>query len=64
MAYLDIQNIYNFESELPENVTRLEDENGNPIVITDGNGVERYQLKTLKNLTGTVLPSIGIIFEF
>lgn len=64
MVYLDIQNIYNFESELPENVARVEGENGSPIIITGEDGIERYQLKTLKNLTGSVLPSIGIIFEF
>jgi outer membrane receptor for ferrienterochelin and colicin len=64
MAYLDIQNIYNFESQLPDNVIRQEGENGQPIVFTDDNGVERYQLKTLKNLTGSVLPTIGLIFEF
>ncbi len=64
MAYLDIQNIYNFESQLPDNVIRQEDENGQPIVFTDDNGVERYRLKTLENLTGSILPTIGLIFEF
>jgi hypothetical protein len=64
MAYLDIQNIYNFESQLPDNVIRQEGENGQPIVFTDDNGVERYKLKTLENMTGSVLPTIGLIFEF
>lgn len=64
MAYLDIQNVYSFESQLPDNVIRVEDQNGQPIIFTDMNGVERYQLKTIENLTGTVLPTIGLIFEF
>ncbi|MBW6499353.1 MAG: TonB-dependent receptor [Bacteroidales bacterium] len=64
MVYLDIQNLYNFESQLPDNVFRQEDANGNPIIEAGPDGIERYRLKTFENLTGTVLPSIGIIFEF
>jgi len=64
MAYLDIQNVYNFESQLPDNVIRVENENGQPVVFTDINGVERYQLKSLANRTGSILPTIGLIFEF
>jgi hypothetical protein len=38
------------------------DENGNKIL--DSNDPTRYQLKYLENTAGTVLPSIGIQFEF
>lgn len=64
MAYLDIQNVYNFQSRLNDTVVRERDANGQPIVITDRDGVERYSLRSIENLTGTVLPSIGLIFEF
>ena len=65
MFYLDIQNVYNFQSELQPNLLRETDDAGNPLPAeTDGNGVSRYQLKELRNSTGTVLPSIGIMFEF
>jgi len=64
MAYLDIQNIYNFESQLADFVVRELDANGNPIVFTDANGVERYQLRSIQNRTGTILPSIGLVIEF
>lgn len=64
MAYLDIQNVYSFESQLPDNVIRVEDSNGQPVLFTDINGIERYQLKKIENLTGSILPTIGLIFEF
>ncbi|HSV89284.1 MAG TPA: carboxypeptidase-like regulatory domain-containing protein [Bacteroidales bacterium] len=64
MAYLDIQNIYNFKSQLADIVVRDTDENGQPIVFTDNNGDERYLLRAIENRTGTILPSIGLIFEF
>lgn len=64
MAYLDIQNVYNFQARLADIVVRERDANGQPIVTIDGNGVERYQLRSIVNTTGTILPSIGLIFEF
>lgn len=64
MLYLDVQNIYNFESTLAPNLVRKEDVAGNPIVYEDDDGVERYELETLQNSIGNVLPSIGIIFLF
>ena len=60
MFYLDIQNVYNFQSELPPNLLRVE--GADP--FTDDNGIMRYELRELRNTTGTVLPSIGIMFEF
>jgi hypothetical protein len=60
MFYLDIQNVYNFQSQLPPNLLRAD---GIPS-FTDENGIERYDLKQLTNSTGTVLPTIGIMFEF
>lgn len=60
MFYLDIQNAYNFQSQLAPNLLRVTDETGEPIPPSDG----EYQLKELVNETGTILPSIGIMFEF
>jgi tRNA U34 5-carboxymethylaminomethyl modifying enzyme MnmG/GidA len=59
--YIDIQNLYNFQAEQQDHVVRAEDVDGN-FILTD-NGT-RYQLETVKNTTGTVLPTIGIILEF
>lgn len=59
--YIDIQNLYNFQAEQQDIVVRAEDATGN-FILTD-NGT-RYQLNTVNNTAGTVLPTIGIIIEF
>lgn len=62
MLYLDIQNFYNFKSQQPDFITLQTDENG--IAITNTDEPNKYVLKTLKNESGTVLPTIGVIVEF
>jgi len=59
--YIDIQNLYNFQSEQQPIVVRETDANGN-FLLTD-NGT-RYVLKEIENISGTVLPTIGIIISF
>lgn len=63
MLYIDVQNVYNFQSEQPPYLVLDRDSNGDPITYTE-EGVEKYQLKELNATTGTVLPSIGIMIEF
>ena len=43
-------------------IVKITDENGNK--ISDPNDPSRYQIKYLENTAGTVLPSIGLQFEF
>jgi outer membrane receptor for ferrienterochelin and colicin len=59
--YLDIQNLYNFQSQSTDIVLREEDVNGN--FLTTDNGT-RYVLRSVKNPSGTVLPTIGVQVEF
>ncbi|MDD4756575.1 MAG: TonB-dependent receptor [Prolixibacteraceae bacterium] len=59
--YLDIQNVYNNQAEQTDIVVRETDGNGE-FILTDNN--TRYQLRRVKNTTGTLLPTIGIIVEF
>jgi len=63
--YVDIQNLYNFKAELPDNLVQVTDEQGNPVIINPEDPIEqqRYQLKSIKSESGTVLPTIGIIVE-
>jgi len=63
--YLDIQNLYNFKAELPDNLIRETDDQGNPIIINPDapQKEQRYLLKSIESESGTVLPTIGIIFE-
>lgn len=59
--YFDIQNAYNFQAEGLDIVLREKDTNGDVITTNDG---LNYQLKRIENTSGTVLPTLGIIFEF
>lgn len=61
-AYLDIQNIYNFQIETKPILDVVRDDSGNP--IEDPADPSRYLVKEIENTTGTVLPSIGLMIEF
>jgi outer membrane receptor for ferrienterochelin and colicin len=58
--YLDIQNLYNFQSQSLDIIVREQDANGS--FMTTDNGT-RYVLRSVKNPSGTVLPTIGIQVE-
>ncbi len=60
MLYLDIQNAYNFKIQQPDYIIRQKDNSGN-YIITNSN---EYILKNIKNTSGTLLPTIGIMAEF
>ena len=62
MLYFDVQNAYNFKADQPDYLVRVEDINGKP--LTDPNDPNKYLLKMLKNSSGTVLPTLGIMIEF
>ncbi|MBN2519411.1 MAG: TonB-dependent receptor [Bacteroidales bacterium] len=65
MAYLDIQNLYNFKNDNQDILIRNVDENGIPVIYIDEYGIQRYEMKYLSaEGGGTVLPTIGIIVEF
>src|SRR5690554_1078297 len=60
--YLDIQNVYAFESRNAPRLLQERDENDAPIL--QGTDPERYRLKELQTYSGTFLPSVGVILEF
>lgn len=61
-VYIDIQNAYNQKFETQDIITNL-DENGNPMY--DLNNSSKYLLRNIKSEgTGTILPTIGIIYNF
>ncbi|MDG2369840.1 MAG: TonB-dependent receptor [Flavobacteriales bacterium] len=60
--YLDIQNAYNFQSETAPSLIVPTDDNGNRLI--NSNDPSRYQTKLIENVSGTLLPSIGLQFEF
>jgi hypothetical protein len=62
-VYLDIQNLYNFQAETPPSLIAVRNTDGSFQTITDSNP-ERYNLRYIDNTAGTVLPSVGMQFEF
>jgi len=64
--YVDVQNVYNFQSTSTTFLVQELDAEGNPIIINPDDPVEqqRYQMKEISSAAGTVLPTIGVIIEF
>lgn len=61
-VYFDVENVYNFQVQLQPLIDVVKDENGNPVI--DPADPTRYQTYGLENVSGTVLPSIGVIVEW
>lgn len=59
--YFDVQNVYNFQTELQPILDVVKDENGNKIL--NPTDPTRYEYYYLENPSGTLLPTIGIIIE-
>lgn len=59
--YLDIQNVYNFQADLAPFLDVVRDDQGNPVL--DPNDPSRYQVRTIANPTGTILPTIGVVID-
>lgn len=60
--YLDIENLYAAEIESTPYLDVERDENGQP--IEDPNDPSRYLTKEVRNISTTVLPSLGVMIEF
>ena len=61
-AYIDIQNIYNFQAVSQPFLDVNRDDSGNP--IEDPINPGSYELSEIENVSGTVLPSIGLMIDF
>ena len=61
-AYIDIQNIYNFQAISQPYLDVERDDSGNPII--DPNNPQSYEISEIENISGTVLPSIGLMIDF
>jgi hypothetical protein len=59
--YLDIQNLYGYKTAVAPILLLEKDANGQP--ITDPNDSTRYKTKFIKNTSGIVQPTLGIILE-
>jgi hypothetical protein len=61
-AYLDIQNAYGAKIETQSFLDVVRDVNGNPVESATDN--QRYETRSIKNESGNILPSIGIMIGF
>ena len=61
-SYVDIQNAYNFQAEQAPLIIPVRDAQGN--LTLNPSDPSRYQLRTLANPAGTLLPTVGLIVEF
>ena len=61
MFYVDVQNVYNFKSDSPPEYTNLTPSGQENIDPADNT---RYVLRELNPMSGTILPTLGIIIEF
>jgi len=61
-AYVDIQNVYNYQIQGRPYLDVDKDVNGDP--ITDPTNPLAYKLSEYQNVSGTLLPSVGLMIEF
>lgn len=64
--YIDIQNAYNFQLKGQATVVLDRDANGNAQIENPNEPAElqRYKLKTIDNIVGQLIPSLGVVVEF
>ena len=60
--YLDIQNLYNFQATEQDILLPVTNDDGSFAI--DADDPSRYEMKTLPNTAGSVLPTIGVIVDF
>jgi len=63
MFYLDVQNVLNFRVQQADLLVNTQ-EDGSVVKYTDEKGRERYNLRTIPNYAGTILPAVGIMVDF
>lgn len=61
-VYVDIQNVTNFKTQFPDLLTVSKDELGNN--ISDPENPDSYLIKYLPNVSGNLIPTLGIIIEW
>jgi len=63
---MDIQNAYNFKAQTQDILLPVSGSNGNYVIVnpSDPVNLQRYEMKRIENLSGTILPTVGIIVEF
>jgi hypothetical protein len=63
MFYLDIQNVLNTKAQQPDNLVNTQPDRSVKTYV-DPQGNLRYELRTIPNSTGTILPAVGIMVDW
>ena len=61
-VYADIQNVYNSKASMQNELILATNPDGTPLI--DSSNPNKYVLKSIPNISGSVVPTIGLIFEF
>ena len=61
MLYVDIQNLYNFQNKGQDYIVREKNPDGSYRTTNNGTG---YVLQSIENVSGTILPTVGIMIKF
>lgn len=61
MIYFDIQNAYNFQNQSQDYVIRAKNADGSYQLVNNGT---QYVLESIENVSGTVLPTLGLMVKF
>ena len=64
--YVDVQNVLNTKTSSSTFLVQELDPDGNPIIENPADPIEmqRYRMKELDAVAGTIVPTIGVIIEF
>lgn len=63
MFYVDIQNILNLKAQQPDLLVNTQPD-GSVKTYVDSQGNLRYELRTIPNYSGTIVPSVGIMVDW
>ena len=60
--YLDFQNLYAAKQPSQDMIDLTRDADGNPLYQDEAK--TKYQIRQLRNETGNIIPSIGLVLEW
>ena len=63
MLYLDVQNVLNYQSKQQDILVNTQPD-GSTVTYIGSDGQPRYELRTIPNSAGTIVPAIGIMVDF
>jgi hypothetical protein len=63
MLYVDVQNVLNYKAQQQDILVNTQPD-GSTVTYTGTDGQPHYELRTIPNTAGTIVPAIGIMVDF